>query len=79
MSLFPQAQPQQQQGFFQSPQQPQPQPQGVFPNQNPSPMQNMQNPGQIPLNMGNLRTFTATQNQENELQMVFNNFLNAMK
>ena len=78
MNLFPQAQPQQQQGFYQPAQQPQPQPQtqGLFPNQNPNPMQN---PGQIPLNMGNLRTFTATQNQENELQMVFNNFLNAMK
>lgn len=76
MSLFPQAQPQQQ-GFFQSPQQPQPQQQqGLFANQNPNPMQNT---GQIPLNMGNLRTLTAAQNQENELQMVFNNFLNALK
>lgn len=56
------------QTFFQA----QPQPQGLF--QNPQ----QQAQGQIPLQMGNLKALT-NQNQETELQIVFNNFLNAIR
>jgi len=60
-------QPQQQQGYFQPPQQPNPY-------QNPN-----QQSSQIPLSMANLKAYTTSQNQETELQIVFNNFLNALK